>query len=121
MCIRDSNNLDTSRTLNFNTSPPTVVDLPNPLWKITHKDFAPRLGVAYNLPHQFVVRAGYGITFFGGQFDNINILQLNPPTDPSFTLTNGYTPSNPPTATTVSYTHLDVYKRQYCVFLLLRP
>jgi Carboxypeptidase regulatory-like domain/TonB dependent receptor-like, beta-barrel/TonB-dependent Receptor Plug Domain len=92
-------NLDTSRTLNFNTSPPTVVNLPNPIWKITHKDFAPRLGVAYLLPHQFVVRAGYGITFYGGQFDNINILQLNPPVDPSFTLTNGYTPSNPPTAT----------------------
>jgi hypothetical protein len=92
-------NLDTSRTLNFGTSPPTVVDLPNPIWKITHKDFAPRIGVAYNLPHQFVVRAGYGITFYGGQFDNINILQLNPPVDPSFTLTNGYTPSNPPSAT----------------------
>ncbi len=92
-------NLDTSRTLNFNTSPPTVVNLPNPIWKITHKDFAPRIGVAYLLPHQFVVRAGYGITFYGGQFDNINILQLNPPVDPSFTLTNGYTPSNPPTAT----------------------
>jgi Carboxypeptidase regulatory-like domain/TonB-dependent Receptor Plug Domain/TonB dependent receptor len=92
-------NLDTSRTLNFGTSPPTVVNLPNPIWKITHKDFAPRIGVAYNLPHQFVVRAGYGITFYGGQFDNINILQLNPPVDPSFTLTNGYTPSNPPTAT----------------------
>ena len=92
-------NLDTSRTLNFGTSPPTVVNLPNPIWQITHKDFAPRIGVAYNLPHQFVVRAGYGITFYGGQFDNINILQLNPPVDPSFTLTNGYTPSNPPTAT----------------------
>jgi hypothetical protein len=92
-------NLDTSRTLNFGTSPPTVVDLPNPIWKVTHKDFAPRIGVAYNLPHQFVVRAGYGITFYGGQFDNINILQLNPPVDPSFTLTNGYTPANPPTAT----------------------
>jgi outer membrane receptor protein involved in Fe transport len=92
-------NLDTSRTLDFSTSPPTVVNLPVPLWKVTHKDFAPRLGFAYNLPHHFVVRAGYGITFFGGQFDNINILQLNPPTDPSFTLTNGTNPSNPPTAT----------------------
>jgi hypothetical protein len=30
-----------------------------------------------------VLRAGFGITFFGGQFDNIDILQLNPPTDPS--------------------------------------
>jgi hypothetical protein len=92
-------NLDTSRTVSFGTSPPTVVNLPNPIWKVTHKDFAPRLGVAYLLPHQFVVRAGYGITFYGGQFDNINILQLNPPVDPSFTLTNGYTPANPPTAT----------------------
>jgi Carboxypeptidase regulatory-like domain/TonB-dependent Receptor Plug Domain len=92
-------NLDTSRTLDFSTSPPTIVNLPNPLWKITHKDFSPRIGLAYTLAHKFVVRAGYGITFFGGQFDNINILQLNPPTDPSFTLTNGTNPSNPPTAT----------------------
>ena len=92
-------NLDTSRTLDFSTSPPTIVNLPNPIWKITHKNFAPRIGLAYGLPHNFVVRAGYGITYFGGQFDNINILQLNPPTDPSFTLTNGYTPANPPTAT----------------------
>jgi Carboxypeptidase regulatory-like domain/TonB-dependent Receptor Plug Domain len=92
-------NLDTSRTLDFSTSPPTIVNLPTPLWKITHKDFAPRIGLAYSLPHNFVVRAGFGITYFGGQFDNINILQLNPPTDPSFTLTNGFSPSNPPTAT----------------------
>jgi len=27
-----------------------------------------------------VVRGGYGLFYFGGQFDNINILQLNPPT-----------------------------------------
>ena len=92
-------NLNTSRTLDFSTSPPSIVDLPDPIWKITHKDFAPRIGVAYSLPHQFVVRSGYGITFFGGQFDNINILQLNPPADPSFSLSNGTVPSNPPTAT----------------------
>ena len=96
-------NLNTSRTLDFSTSPPTVVNLPDPLWKITHKDFSPRVGIAYSLPHQFVVRSGYGITFYGGQFDNINILQLNPPSDPSFSLTNGTcgycTPSNAPTAT----------------------
>ena len=92
-------NLGLSRTLNFSTPTPTIIPLPNPLWKITHKDFAPRLGFAYSLPHEFVVRGAYGITFFGGQFDNINILQLNPPADPSFTLTNGFVPSNPPTAT----------------------
>ena len=96
-------NLDTSRTLDFSTSPPTVVNLRDPIWIISHKDFSPRVGFAYSLPHQFVVRSGYGVTFYGGQFDNINILQLNPPADPSFTLTNGTcgycTPSNPPTAT----------------------
>lgn len=92
-------NLPTSRTLDFSTNPPTIVPLPDPLWKITHKDFGPRVGFAYSLPHQMVVRGGYGISWFGGQFDNINILQLNPPADPSFTLTNGYVPANPPTAT----------------------
>jgi len=92
-------NLNTSRTVDFSTNPPTIVPLPDPLWKITHKDFAPRVGFAYSLPQQAVVRGAYGITYFGGQFDNINILQLNPPVDPSFTLTNGTVPSNPPTAT----------------------
>ena len=45
------------------------------------------------------MRGGYGITWYGGQFDNINILQLNPPADPSFSLSNGTVPSNPPTST----------------------
>ena len=66
-----------------------------PLWQISHKDFAPRVGFAYSLPHQFVVRGAYGITFYGGQFDNINILQLNPPADPSFSLANGTTSQQP--------------------------
>jgi hypothetical protein len=92
-------NLDTSGMLNYATSPPTVVPLPNPIWHITHKNFGPRLGFAYNLPHQMVVRGGYGITYYGGQFDNINILQLNPPHDPSFSLSNGTNPANPPLAT----------------------
>ncbi len=91
--------LNTSRELDFSTNPPTIVPLPSPLWHITHKDFSPRLGFAYSLPRQWVVRGAYGITFYGGQFDNINILQLNPPADPSFSLSNGTEPSNPPTAT----------------------
>ena len=91
--------LGASRTLNFSTNPPTLIPLPTPLWKISHKDFSPRVGFAYSLPHQFVVRSAYGITFYGGQFDNINILQLNPPVDPSFSLANGTNPKNPPTAT----------------------
>ena len=92
-------NLDTSRTLDFSTSTPTIVALPDPLWQITHKDFGPRIGFAYNLYPNTVLRGGYGISYFAGQFDNINILQLNPPVDPSFTLVNGYVPSNPPTST----------------------
>ena len=91
--------LNTSRILNFSTSPPTTEPLPDPLWHVSHKDFSPRVGFAYSLSHGTVVRGAYGITFYGGQFDNINILQLNPPADPSFTLNNGTTPSNPPTAT----------------------
>ena len=75
----------------------------SPIWHITGKDFGPRLGFAYSLPHQMVVRGGYGISYYAGQFDNINILQLNPPDDPSFSLFNGNcgycTTPNAPTAT----------------------
>jgi hypothetical protein len=81
--------LPTSETLDWSTNPVSLVALPNPLWKITHKDFGPRVGFAYGLPWQSVIRGGYGITYFSGQFDNINILQLNPPIDPSFSLSNG--------------------------------
>ena len=92
-------NLDTSRTLDFSTPTPALVSLPDPLWHVSHLNFGPRVGFAYSFPHQFVVRSAYGVTWYGGKFDNINILQLNPPSDPSFSLTNGSTPSNPPTAT----------------------
>jgi hypothetical protein len=97
-------NLDTSRTLLFtaNTSaanPPTIVDLPVPIWHISHKDYAPRVGFAYNLPHQVVLRSAFGLSWYEGQMNNIYILQLNPPADPSYSETNGTTPKNPPTAT----------------------
>lgn len=82
-------NLNTSATLDWNTPTPTLIPLPTPLWQISHKDFSPRIGFAYSLPQQLVVRGAYGLTFYGGQFDNINILQLNPPKDPSFSLVNG--------------------------------
>jgi hypothetical protein len=86
------NNINTSRTLDFSTPTPTLIPLPNPLWKITHKDFSPRVGFAYSLPDKTVLRAAYGITFYGGKFDNINILQLNPPIDSSFTISNTVVP-----------------------------
>ncbi len=71
---------------------PGVID--HNLWKQNWRDFSPRIGLAYSPMSNTVVRAGYGIFYFGGQFDNINILQLNPPTAGSLTITN---PSiNPP-------------------------
>jgi len=94
----DINNV--SRTLDFSTSTPTFV--PNaggrlsPLWTISHKDLGPRLGFAYSLTPTTVVRGGYGLTYYSGQFDNINILQLNPPTAGSLTITN---PNTNPVAT----------------------
>jgi hypothetical protein len=91
--------------MNWFVNPIQLVPLDNfsPIWHITGKDFGPRIGFAYSLPHQMVVRGGYGISYYAGQFDNINILQLNPPADPSFSLFNGNcgycSPANAPTST----------------------
>jgi len=94
----DVNNV--TRTLDFSTATPTFTPAPglrlNDIWKVTHKDFGPRLGFAYSATPSLVVRGGYGIFYYGGQFDNINILQLNPPTAGSLTITN---PSTNPVAT----------------------
>jgi hypothetical protein len=98
----DINNV--SRTLDFSQSTPVLTPAPgvrlNNIWSITHKDIAPRLGFAYSATPTTVVRGGYGITYYGGQFDNINILQLNPPTAGSLTITNFNSgPTAPPVAT----------------------
>jgi outer membrane receptor protein involved in Fe transport len=81
-----------TRTLDFSTNPPHFIPPPGQvlhnLWDITNRDISPRFGFAYNPVSNWVVRGGYGIFYFGGQFDNINILQLNPPTAGSLTITN---------------------------------
>jgi len=95
----DVNNV--SRTLDFSGPLPVFTPAPgarlNNIWNISHKDFQPRFGFAYSVTPTLVVRGAYGISFFGGQFDNINILQLNPPTAGSLTISNytGPTPTNP--------------------------
>jgi hypothetical protein len=100
-----TDSINTSESMNWYVNPVALVPLRNfnPIWHITGKDFGPRVGFAYSLPHQMVVRGGYGISYYAGQFDNINILQLNPPADPSFSLFNGNcgycTPANAPTST----------------------
>jgi outer membrane receptor protein involved in Fe transport len=98
----DLNNV--SRTLDFSQNPTVLVPAPgqrlNNVWSITYKDIAPRLGFAWSVYPTTILRGGYGITFYGGQFDNINIMQLNPPTAGSLTITNPNTgPSAPPLAT----------------------
>jgi outer membrane receptor protein involved in Fe transport len=77
-----------SYTLNFSGATPTFMPIPDPIWKVSHRNFSPRIGFAYSLRPNLVVRGGYGIFYFGGQFDNINILQLNPPTAGSLTINN---------------------------------
>ncbi len=100
-----ANALNTSETIDWTVNPIQLVPLANynPIWHITGKDFGPRVGFAYSLPHLMVVRGGYGISYYAGQFDNINILQLNPPDDPSVSLFNGNcgycSPANAPTST----------------------
>ena len=97
----DTNNV--SRTLDFSQTPVALTPAPgarlNNIWQITHHDIAPRLGFAYSAMKNTVLRGGYGITYFGGQFDNINILQLNPPTAGSLTITNQDPTTGLPVAT----------------------
>jgi len=68
----------------------------NPIWTVSHTDFTPRLGFAYRLNDKTVVRGGYGMFYFGGQFDNLNIMQLNPPNGGSVQVIN---PTTNPVAT----------------------
>jgi hypothetical protein len=81
-----------TRTLDFSGPVPVFTPAPGQelhnIWTISHKNFGPRLGFAYSATPSLVVRGGYGIFYYGGQFDYINILQLNPPTAGSLTITN---------------------------------
>ncbi|MBS1799881.1 MAG: TonB-dependent receptor [Acidobacteria bacterium] len=86
----DTNNV--SRTLDFSQNPIQLTPAPgqrlNNVWSITYKDIAPRVGFAWSFRPTTILRGGYGITYYGGQFDNLNIMQLNPPTAGSLTITN---------------------------------
>ena len=50
--------------------------------------FGPRFGLAYRVTDKTVFRMGYGIFRTAAQFDNMNILQLNPPHGGSLTVRN---------------------------------
>ncbi len=89
-----------TRTLRFDLGPDPVL-YPEPgkvadIYKNEYLYFSPRFGFAWRLPHNTVARGGYGIFYSAAQFDNMNILQLNPPTAGSLTVTN---PATSPVAT----------------------
>jgi len=90
-----------SRTLRWDLDPNGPVLWPEPgksadLWINEYRYFGPRLGLAYRLGSKSVIRSGYGIFYTAAHFDNINILQLNPPAAGSLTITN---PASNPAAT----------------------
>lgn len=81
-----------TRTLRFDLGPDPVL-FPEPgkvadIYKNDYLYFSPRFGFAWRLPRNTVARGGYGIFYSAAQFDNMNILQLNPPTAGSLTVTN---------------------------------
>ena len=71
----DENNV--TRTMDFSSNPPQLIPPAgqrlNNLWNISHRDLSPRVGFAYSLASNWVVRGAYGIFYYGGQFDHINI------------------------------------------------
>jgi outer membrane receptor protein involved in Fe transport len=83
-----------SRTLRFDLDPRGPVLYPEPgqkaedLWKNEYDYVSPRFGLAYRFSDRTVLRGGYGIFYTAAQFDNVNILQLNPPAGGSLTVTN---------------------------------
>ena len=85
--------LGNSRTLRFDLDPKGPVLYPEPgqvadLWLPDHNHIAPRFGFAYRMRNKTVVRGGYGIFTGAIHFDNINIMQLNPPIAGSITIIN---------------------------------
>jgi len=82
-----------TRTLRFDLDPSGPILWPDPgkiadIYKNEYNYWSPRFGFAWRLPHNMVVRGGYGIFYSAAQFDNMNILQLNPPTAGSLTVLN---------------------------------
>jgi outer membrane receptor protein involved in Fe transport len=91
----------TSRTLRFDLNPAGPILWPNPgqtvpLWLNEYWHATPRVGLAYRVTNNTVIRAGYGIFTVSPNFDQINTLQVNPPTGAAVVAIN---PTTNPVAT----------------------
>ena len=82
----------------------TVADM----WENEHWHIAPRFGFAYRYNDKTAIRGGYGIYTMSNQFDNLNVLQLNPPAAGSLTVIN----STPPIATIQNPVPRELYEQQ---------
>ena len=49
--------------------------LPRALWQTDHKNFAPRLGLAWRLRNNMVIRTGYGLYYITAGIDRIDVNQ----------------------------------------------
>jgi hypothetical protein len=82
-----------SRTLRFDLDRSGPVLWPEPgkvadLWNNEHWHIGPRIGFAYRLKSDTVVRGGYGIFTMANHFNHVLILQLAPPVAGSLTIIN---------------------------------
>ncbi len=128
-----------SRTLRFDLDPRGPVLWPQPgeviedgLYVNKMRHWAPRLGFAFRMNDQLVVRGGYGIFNMALHLDNINTLGTNPPnasvqatnpaTNPIATLSNPFPAQLMPantifnvTSAEVDRNHRDGYYQNYNV------
>jgi outer membrane receptor protein involved in Fe transport len=82
-----------SRTLRWDLDPKGPILWPDAgkqadIYINEYKNISPRVGLAYRFGSKTVLRSGYGFFRTGAHFDNMNILQLNPPIAGSLTVTN---------------------------------
>ena len=113
-----------SRTLRFDLDPSGPVLWPGPgevvdqLYFNRHRHWAPRLGFAYQMTNQLVLRGGYGVFNMALHLDNINTLGTNPPTasvqvtnptlNPVATIANPFPAALVPTNTIFNVTSAEV-------------
>jgi Carboxypeptidase regulatory-like domain/TonB dependent receptor len=80
-----------ARELNATQTAAVPDTVPSPGFRFhdpNHKDFAPRLGLAYRLNDKTVIRAGFGIYFNPNQTNSFTFLTTNPPFGNSTTCTS---------------------------------